>query len=91
MALRFLCQPDSVLHCESLHAQWKWLEHDRRGIPFKMRNAILRLQQYLRHSNNTFPSGEVLEPFVQEVRADLAAKLERLRQAGELPPGPCEP
>ena len=30
LALRFLSQPDAVLHCESLHSQWKWIELIRR-------------------------------------------------------------
>ena len=47
LANRFTAAPDSVGECESIHAQWKWLEINRRGITFKLLNAMLRLRNYV--------------------------------------------
>ena len=44
IVVRFHSQPDHVLHCESIHAQWKWVEEVKRGIKFKLLSAILNLQ-----------------------------------------------
>ena len=48
LALRFLANPDSVLKCESVHAQWKWIEQNARGIkvPSPQRHAeVAKLPQ----------------------------------------------
>jgi hypothetical protein len=47
IVVRFHSNPDHVLHCESVHAQWKWVEEVKRGIKFKLLNSILKLQSRL--------------------------------------------
>ena len=47
LADRFLGAPDSVGGCESIHAQWKWLEVNRRSLTLQMLNALLKLRNYV--------------------------------------------
>jgi hypothetical protein len=49
LAVRFHSNPDHVLHCEGTHAKWQWLTLQKRGLKFKLLNAILKLQARLHH------------------------------------------
>ena len=81
LAIRFLGQPDSVLHCESFHAQWKWLEAAKRALKFKSLNAFLKIGAFLRFNNGSFPPSSELVPHIRESRRELQAALERARAA----------
>ena len=85
LALRFLANPDSVLGCESVHAQWKWLEQNSRGIKFPLLNAMLKLQNYLRLNNNSFPPAGEVDSFLREVVEERNVRSAHLRAAGNLP------
>ena len=85
LACRFLSQPDSVLDCEGVHAQWKWLEERARGIKFKALNACLKLQNFI-HYNGGLPDAAELWPFVCEAKADIAAELRKVNLIEDLPP-----
>ena len=54
LAVRHLSCPDHVLDSEGVHALWKWIEQTKRNLSFKMLNALLKLQCYLREFGN-FP------------------------------------
>jgi len=81
LAARFLGAPDSVLHCEGVHARWKWLEHLRRSIKFKSLNAVLKLKDYL-HSFGELPSQVVLQPHADAARDAYRMQYMALRDSG---------
>ena len=74
LSVRFLSCPDHVLDCEGVHALWKWLAQDKRGMSFKMLNAILRCQSYLR-SHVDFPEAAVINPYLSLVSTGLRHQL----------------
>ena len=82
LALRFLAQPDSVIACESLHAQWKWIERGRPNLKFKLLNALLKLKNFLLVNNGTFPAAAEIHPLLVEARRDLQRRLSLLREQG---------
>ena len=80
LALRFLLNPDQVLHCESVHARWQWLCAGKRGMKLRTMNAYLRMMQYLDTHHNEFPARAELDQLPEaETRAmnDIYASLER--------------
>ena len=48
LAVRFPGAPDSVGGCESIHAQWQWLECNRRNLKLPLMNALVSLRNYIR-------------------------------------------
>ncbi len=86
LAIRFLGQPDSVLQCEGVHAQWQWLALGRRGISLKLLNALLKLAAF-HFWFGDFPEMDQLLPILQEVREGYRMQLQQLRQTGECPAG----
>ena len=78
MATRFLCCPDSVLDSESVHALWKWIEGSKRGLSFKVLNALLKLQVYLR-DHDAFPQPNVLNPYLITVGAAMFQQYAAMR------------
>ena len=86
LACRFLAQPDTVLDCESTHALWKWVETLRRGMKFKMLNAIMKLESWMRCFGD-FPSDHEIAPYLAEQVSAMFAQLEALRRTGYIAPG----
>jgi hypothetical protein len=85
LSVRFLSAPDSVLDCEGVHAQWKWIEQSARGMKFKLLNAQLKLQNYLNFFGG-FPDISELMPLIQAVRADFRALYEQATSTGNVAP-----
>ena len=74
LAVRFLTNPDNVLRCEGIHAQWGWLELMKLGLSFKVLNAILKIQDYV----NTFgglPDPADLVGYINAIRAKMRMQL----------------
>lgn len=57
---------------------WKWIEAGKRNLKFKMLNAILKLQNYLRMNNDTFPGADELLEHVEAVREERRVALANL-------------
>ena len=85
IADRFAGAPDHVLDCESVHAQWKFLETIRRGMKFKLLNALLKLRHY-RFTNRRLPSFDELEVWFEELSQGRAARYRALVAAGQIHP-----
>ena len=86
LAVRFLGAPDSVLECEGIHAKWKWIEHGRRGMKFKLLNAILKLMTYMHLNGGTPPPEELIQHVVDSRRAS-EMQYQALVANGEIAPG----
>ena len=67
LSMRFLTSPDSVLDCESVHAQWKWLEHVKRNVSIRMLNALLKLNNYINYFGE-LPDYAELAPHIKDVK-----------------------
>ena len=52
LAVRFLCNPDHVIECESIHAQWRWIEVVAHNINMKQLDAQLLIRSWLQQSND---------------------------------------
>ena len=78
LAMRYVAQPDSVLPCEGVHAQWQWIALQRRNISLKLLNALLKLWSYIRW-NKGFPPMDELLPIIQNVRRGLALRCQQIR------------
>ena len=83
VADRFLGAPDSVGGCESIHAQWKWLEINRRNLKFQMLNALLRLRNYIT-TFGELPSFDELQDHIETVYEYQTALYNTLRTEGVL-------
>ncbi len=65
--------PDHVLDCESQHAQWKTLELGRKGLTFKVLNALLKLRNF--HTmHGELPPYEDLEDQLEAISVGHAAR-----------------
>ncbi len=82
IADRFAGAPDSVGFCESIHAQWKWLEVNRRGMKFKLLNSLLKLRNYVTTYESLPPLAE-LQEHIDVVDMGLAALYRNIREAGD--------
>ena len=78
MCMRFLCCPDSVLDSESVHALWKWIEETKRGLSFKVLNALLKLQVYLGDYGD-FPGPNILNPHLINIGSAMANQYAAIR------------
>jgi len=85
-ATRFLGQPDSVLPCEGVHAQWKWIEQGNRGIKFKMLNAFLKIHNYIAFHGG-LPEVHELVPHVRSIRQSLRDQYLALEAGGQVARG----
>ena len=74
---RFCGAPDHVLDAESVHAQWKVLETNRRSLKFKLLNAMLKLRHY-RFTNGAIPPFLDLETHIEEISRGRAVRYEAL-------------
>ena len=70
LAVRFLSCPSHVLDCEGTHGRWQWAMGLRRGLKFKLLNAILKISNYL-HVHGALPVNGILAPHIGTVRASL--------------------
>ena len=61
LAVRFLGNPDHVLECENIHAQWQWIEAVAHNIKLKHLNAQLLIRAWLQHHED-LPSHDQLSP-----------------------------
>ena len=73
LAYRFLGAPDHVLDAESVHAQWKILETNRRGLKSKLLNAMLKLRHY-RFTYGGLPPHERLQEELDILSQGRAAR-----------------
>ena len=79
IADRFLGAPDHVLGCESTHACWKILEVGRRGMTFKLLNALVKLRHYT-FSNGSIPSFADIQENMNEIVRGYAARYTALME-----------
>lgn len=86
LAQRFLSSPDSVLPCEGVHAQWKWIELIKRGISFVMINCFLKLNNYMQFYG-CLPDYDELLPHIKLVRESLQAQLAAVVSEGRVARG----
>ena len=86
MAVRFLAAPDHVLDAEGVHALWKWIHIFKRNITFKLLNALLKLQCYLR-CHGRFPSAIELNPHLLLIGRGLTMQYDALRTSGTVASG----
>ena len=86
LATRFLSAPDSVLLCEGVHSQWKWIEGSARGMKYKLLNAVLKITGYM-HTNGGLPPQDDLIPHMLDARAFMRNAYNRLVQDGVVAPG----
>ena len=63
LAVRFLGNVDNVLECESVHAQWQWIETVAHAIKLKQLNAVLLLRSWLQH-HCQLPGHDALQPYL---------------------------
>jgi hypothetical protein len=84
LAVRYLSCPDHVLDCEGVHALWKWIELNKRGVSFKMLNAILKSQFYLRSHAGEFPDQDELNPCLLSVIKGHLRQVNAVRASGEV-------
>ena len=70
LADRFHGAPDTVIDCESIHAQWQRLGASRRNLKLLLTNALLKLRSYLQ-SHGGLPSYPELEPHIDLVHTSL--------------------
>ena len=87
LAIRFLSEEDSVLDCESIHAEWKWLEELRRGMKFKMLNALLKIKRYLQDHGEQLPPSDALSPHIAAWSAGMRQQYEELARDGTIARG----
>ena len=73
LADRFCGAPDHVLDGESVHAQWKHMETSRRGLKFKLLNALLKLRHH-RFTYGRMPPWEELQEQIEFFSAGRAAR-----------------
>ena len=85
LANRFLGAPDHVLDAESVHAQWKWIEVNRRAIKFKLLNAIVKLRFFV-FTNRRLPPSEQLRHQVEEIQRGHLARYNALVAGGDMHP-----
>ncbi len=85
LASRFIGAPDSVGACESIHAQWKWLEINRHNIKFKLLNALLRLRTYVT-SYGSFPPFEDLRCHIDALESFDTTLYQSIRDGGQVAP-----
>ena len=78
LCARFLAAPDHVVDCEGTHAKWQWITLVKRGIKFRLLNAILKIKSWLDFYGH-LPAAEELREHYQSVveteRAQLQAVL----------------
>jgi hypothetical protein len=86
IAISFASAPDHVVHCERMHAQWKWLETQKRALSLPMMNALLKLANYL-FFNGSFPSNTELSPYIAIAANTLTAQIQLVRDGGSIAPG----
>jgi hypothetical protein len=72
LADRFVGAPDSVGDSESIHAVWKRVEETRRGVKFKLMNALLKLRSYVREYSD-LPAWVDIKAYVESIDAQMAA------------------
>ena len=70
LADRFVGAPDTVIDCESIHAQWQRLGGARRGVKLLMLNALIKLRNFYR-THGGLPGYEALEEHIELVRHGL--------------------
>jgi len=71
LAVRFLGNVDNVLECESVHAQWQWIETVAHAIKLKQLNAVLLLRSWMQQHGQLPGHDELLhhlDPTVSEAR-----------------------
>ena len=86
LSARFLSCPDHVLDSEGVHALWKWIEASKRALSFKMLNALLKLEGYLREYGS-FPDHAELNPHIMAIGEGLLAQYRAVRADGQVAPG----
>ena len=59
LAVRFLGNPDHVLDCESVHAQWQWIEAVARGVKMKQLNAQPLVRSWLQQHRGLLPHDQL--------------------------------
>ena len=57
LAARFLANDDSVLNCESVHAQWQWYMKAARSCKLKNVNATLIVRSWAKMFGELPPRG----------------------------------
>ena len=85
LAVRFLGAPDSVGGCESIHAQWQWLECNRRNLKLPLMNALLSLRNYIR-TFGELPSLDSLNDHLDALESFNASLYRALLEGGEVAP-----
>ncbi len=83
LAARFVGAPDSVGGCESIHAQWKWVETNRRHLTLKMLNSFCRLRNYVR-SFGALPDYEDLRDHFDTLESYYNMLYQGIREGGEV-------
>ena len=68
-----------------MHAQWKWLEINRRGLKFKLLNALLKIRFY-RFTNFGLPPHEEIEHQIEEIKKAHGARYRALVADGDVHP-----
>ena len=75
-----------MLDSEGVHALWKWIEASKRALSFKMLNALLKLEGYLREYAS-FPDHAELNPHIMAIGEGLLAQYQAVRADGQVAPG----
>ena len=86
LAVRFLGNPDHVLQCESVHAQWQWIEAIAHNIKMKQLNAQLLVRAWLQHHHD-LPSHDELGPHINDVQEDARRRYAIVAAGGAVAAG----
>ena len=70
LADRFVGAPDTVIDCESIHAQWQRLGASRRNLKLLMLNALVKLRNFVCFHGG-IPDYTALEEHIEHTRAGL--------------------
>ena len=87
LASRFLVGPDHVLDCERLHARWKWISDNKRGIRLPLLNAWLKLTCFLESHDWEFPDDRELEEHLADAHRQLRQMYGEVADADEVARG----
>ena len=86
LAVRFLGNPDHVLDCESVHAQWQWIETVARGAKMKQLNAQLLVRAWLQQHRD-LPPPDQLSVHIDDVQASARHRYAIVRGSGQIASG----
>ena len=81
LAVRSLGNVDNVLECESVHAQWQWIETVAHSINLNQLNAVLLLRSWLQHHGH-LPGHDALQPYLAPTVAEARRCYNIVRDGG---------